>query len=388
MKTDRTRNLAVVALAGALACTAVHAQAADSPYTVRARLSRRRHRREGLRRRRPAPGHRGLQVLLWHRRHRGRHAAGAGCRRQGQRSRHRDGHLAAATVRRRQRRHALRHRHRGPQGCRADGGRTAPGPVHRLRGRPQHALGAGPGHDRAGQGTGRQAPDPPAGLRGRCARGLLRRPQQDLEGGGLRPHHARRRRRRQGAPGGQRHQGLSAGQGRPAGHASLHRCERQDHAAADPRLGGHAGILAATARRAPDRDGPGGVPPHARHVGAAGDRAGKPFNPDARTQRILEEAARTALAEMRVVLYASRNPARIAWQDRAGSGSRCSASTRRQGTSVLRPISTSSPATAISGAVTAFRRRSASRRSARARFTGWPSATEPAPISTAARATS
>ena len=175
-----------------------------------------------LRRRRPAPGHRGLQVLLWHRRHRGRHAAGAGCGRQGQRGRHRDGHLAAATVRRRQRRHALRHHHRGPQGCGADGGRAAAGPVHRLRGRPQYALGAGHGHDRAGEGTGRQTPDSPAGLHRHCARGLLRGPKQDLEGGGVRSDHARRWRRRQGAPGGQRHQGVSAGQGRPAGHASFH----------------------------------------------------------------------------------------------------------------------------------------------------------------------
>jgi hypothetical protein len=47
-----------------------------------------------------------------------------------------------------------------------------------------------------------------------------------------------------------------------------------------------------------------------------GIEQGKPFNPDARRQRILEEAARTALAEMRVDLYAGRNPARIAWQDR------------------------------------------------------------------------
>ena len=33
--------------------------------------------------------------------------------------------------------------------------------------------------------------------------------------------------------------------------------------------------------------------------------------------RVSPEAARTALAEMRVVLYASRNPVRIAWQDRS-----------------------------------------------------------------------
>jgi hypothetical protein len=48
-----------------------------------------------------------------------------------------------------------------------------------------------------------------------------------------------------------------------------------------------------------------------------GIEQGKPFNPDARAQRILEEAAYTALAEMRVVFYASRNPARIAWKDRS-----------------------------------------------------------------------
>jgi hypothetical protein len=51
-------------------------------------------------------------------------------------------------------------------------------------------------------------------------------------------------------------------------------------------------------------------------LAALGIEQGKPFNPDARTQRILEEAARTALAEMRVDFYASRNPARIAWKGR------------------------------------------------------------------------
>ena len=69
---------------------------------------------------------------------------------------------------------------------------------------------------------------------------------------------------------------------------------------------------------------------------------GKPFNPDARTQRILEDASRTAVAEMRVVLYASRNPARIAWQDRvwewfplqlisAQTGDRAARASRRSG---------------------------------------------------------
>ena len=43
---------------------------------------------------------------------------------------------------------------------------------------------------------------------------------------------------------------------------------------------------------------------------------GTPFNPDIRTERILEDAARTAVDEMRVVFYASRHPAHIAWKDR------------------------------------------------------------------------
>jgi hypothetical protein len=51
-------------------------------------------------------------------------------------------------------------------------------------------------------------------------------------------------------------------------------------------------------------------------LASLGIEQGKPFNPDARTQRILEKAARTALAEMRIVFYASRNPAHIAWKDR------------------------------------------------------------------------
>jgi hypothetical protein len=43
---------------------------------------------------------------------------------------------------------------------------------------------------------------------------------------------------------------------------------------------------------------------------------GKPFNPDARRQRILEEAARTALAEMRVNAYAKRVSGIVAWKGR------------------------------------------------------------------------
>ena len=48
-----------------------------------------------------------------------------------------------------------------------------------------------------------------------------------------------------------------------------------------------------------------------------GIEKGKPFNPDARMQRILEEAALTANAEMRVSTYAKRKPEYIAWEGRA-----------------------------------------------------------------------
>jgi hypothetical protein len=41
-----------------------------------------------------------------------------------------------------------------------------------------------------------------------------------------------------------------------------------------------------------------------------------PFNPDTRTQHILEEAARTALAEMRVNTFAKRVPGIVAWKGR------------------------------------------------------------------------
>jgi len=47
-----------------------------------------------------------------------------------------------------------------------------------------------------------------------------------------------------------------------------------------------------------------------------GIEKGKPFNPDARMARILEEAAQIALAEMRVNSFANRNPERIVWNDR------------------------------------------------------------------------
>jgi hypothetical protein len=43
---------------------------------------------------------------------------------------------------------------------------------------------------------------------------------------------------------------------------------------------------------------------------------GQPFTPDARMKKILTEAAKTALEELRTVDYASRIPERIYWQDR------------------------------------------------------------------------
>jgi hypothetical protein len=47
-----------------------------------------------------------------------------------------------------------------------------------------------------------------------------------------------------------------------------------------------------------------------------GIEKGKPFNPDARMTRILEEATKNAQAEMRVSAYANRDPSRITWSDR------------------------------------------------------------------------
>jgi hypothetical protein len=48
-----------------------------------------------------------------------------------------------------------------------------------------------------------------------------------------------------------------------------------------------------------------------------GIKKGKPFDPDARMQRLLEEAAQTANAEMRANFYAQRDPEFIAWEGRA-----------------------------------------------------------------------
>src|SRR5262249_22529807 len=43
---------------------------------------------------------------------------------------------------------------------------------------------------------------------------------------------------------------------------------------------------------------------------------GKPFKPDARMTRILEQAAKNGLAQMKVQSFADRRPDRIAWADR------------------------------------------------------------------------
>jgi len=51
-------------------------------------------------------------------------------------------------------------------------------------------------------------------------------------------------------------------------------------------------------------------------LASLGIEQGKPFNPDARMQGILEEAAHTALAEMKVAAYAKRDPEIIAWEGR------------------------------------------------------------------------
>jgi len=54
-------------------------------------------------------------------------------------------------------------------------------------------------------------------------------------------------------------------------------------------------------------------------LASVGIEKGKPFNPDARMKRILEEAAHTALAEMNVNAYASRSAEDITWKDRQWS---------------------------------------------------------------------
>src|SRR4051812_38392948 len=51
-------------------------------------------------------------------------------------------------------------------------------------------------------------------------------------------------------------------------------------------------------------------------LAALGIEKGKPFNPDLRTKSILERAARTANAQMRVQSFSDRRPDRMVWPDR------------------------------------------------------------------------
>jgi hypothetical protein len=51
-------------------------------------------------------------------------------------------------------------------------------------------------------------------------------------------------------------------------------------------------------------------------LAALGIEKGRPFSPDERTARLLEQAARTALDEMRVESFASERPDRMVWPDR------------------------------------------------------------------------
>jgi len=51
-------------------------------------------------------------------------------------------------------------------------------------------------------------------------------------------------------------------------------------------------------------------------LAALGIAKGKPFAPDARMKRILEQAAKTGLAQMRAQSFADRRPDRVVWDDR------------------------------------------------------------------------
>jgi hypothetical protein len=55
---------------------------------------------------------------------------------------------------------------------------------------------------------------------------------------------------------------------------------------------------------------------HYGELASLGIAKGHPFAPDARTKRILEQAARNACAQMRVESFADRRPDRIVWSDR------------------------------------------------------------------------
>jgi len=51
-------------------------------------------------------------------------------------------------------------------------------------------------------------------------------------------------------------------------------------------------------------------------LAALGIEKGKPFNPDARMKRILEQAAKTALNQMKAEAFADQRPDRVVWPDR------------------------------------------------------------------------
>jgi hypothetical protein len=55
---------------------------------------------------------------------------------------------------------------------------------------------------------------------------------------------------------------------------------------------------------------------HYGDLAALGIAKGRPFAPDARMKRILEQAARSACAQMRVESFADRRPDRVVWNDR------------------------------------------------------------------------
>src|SRR5262249_5455264 len=58
--------------------------------------------------------------------------------------------------------------------------------------------------------------------------------------------------------------------------------------------------------------------PYRAHYGdlaALGIAKGKPFMPDVRMRRILEEAARVGNAQMRVQAFSDRRPERVVWRD-------------------------------------------------------------------------
>jgi hypothetical protein len=62
---------------------------------------------------------------------------------------------------------------------------------------------------------------------------------------------------------------------------------------------------------------PAGFRPMLGMLAQLGIKKDKPFNPDARMQRILNEAAQTANAEMRAIFTSQRDPRYLAWEGRA-----------------------------------------------------------------------